>query len=85
MKELKLLNSSNSKTVFLKSHRKNSSEDFVVFMSTSGSDVEVNKAPKEIKGGGIVASSGLHYEDQLTKRYQILDFAGLSCCYLSST
>lgn len=67
MKELKLLNSSNSKTVFLKSHRKNSSEDFVVFMSTSGSDVEVNKAPKEIKGGGTVASSGLHYEDQLTK------------------
>lgn len=36
-------------------------------MSTSGSDVEVNKAPKEIKGGGTVASSGLHYEDQLTK------------------
>lgn len=67
MKELALLNSSGSKTIFLKSHHKNSSKDFVVFMSTSGSDVEVNKAPQEIKEGGVAASSGLHFEDQYTK------------------
>ena len=72
MKELALLNSSGSKTIFLKSHHKNSSKDFVVFMSTSGSDVEVNKAPQEIKEGGVAASSGLHFEDQYTKRYHCM-------------
>ena len=73
IKELTLLNASGStKKIFLNSHHKNSSKDFVVFVqSTSDSATEVNKAPKEQKGftaGGVVATSGLHFQDQLTGR-----------------
>lgn len=72
IKELSLLNATGrySKKMFLKSHHKNSSKDFVVFMSTSDSAVEVNKAPQEHKDfteGGVVATSGLHYHDQYTE------------------
>jgi len=75
IKELSLLNATGrySKKMFLKSHHKNSSKDFVVFMSTSDSAVEVNKAPQEHKDfteGGVVATSGLHYHDQYTERYE---------------
>ena len=73
IKELTLLNASGStKKIFLNSHPKNSSKDFVMFVqSTSDSATEVNKAPKEQKGftaGGVVATSGLHFQDQLTER-----------------
>lgn len=75
IKELRLLNASGStKKIFLNSHHKNSSKDFVMFVqSTSDSVTEVNKAPKEQKGftaGGVVATSGLHFHDQLTERYK---------------
>ena len=75
IKELRLLNASGStKKIFLNSHHKNSSKDFVMFVqSTSDSATEVNKAPKEQKGftaGGVVATSGLHFQDQLTERYK---------------
>ena len=68
--ELKLLNATGSRKVFLKSHHRNSSKDFVVFMSTSDSAVEVNKAPQEQKDvkGGVVSTSGLHYHDQYNDR-----------------
>ena len=73
IKELTLLNASgSSKRIFLNSHHKNSSKDFVMFVqSTPDSAVEVNKAPKEQKevtAGGVVATSGLHFQDQLTER-----------------
>ena len=72
IKQLTLLNATGSKRIFLNSHHKNLSKDFVVFMSTSDSAVEVNKAPQEQKDfttGGVVATSGLHYQDQFTERY----------------
>ena len=72
MKELALLNATGSKKLFLNSRPRNSSnaKDFVVFMSTSDSAVEVNKAPQEQKftEGGVVATSGLHYHDQYSDR-----------------
>jgi len=72
MKELALLNATGSKKIFLNSRPRNSSnaKDFVVFMSTSDSAVEVNKAPQEQKNteGGVVATSGLHYHDQYSDR-----------------
>lgn len=64
MKELTLLNATGSRKVFLKSRHRNSTKDFVVFMSTSDSAVEVNKAPQDADRG-VVATSGLHYHDQL--------------------
>ena len=78
IKELALLNATGPKRIFLNSRHKNSSKDFVVFMSTS--DVEVNKAPQERKDfteGGVVATSGLHYQDQYTQRYGVLLFGWL--------
>ena len=72
MKELAVLNATGAKKVFLDSRHRNSSnaKDFVVFMSTSDSAVEVNKAPQEQKNteGGVVATSGLHYHDQYNDR-----------------
>lgn len=70
MEELALLNATGAKKTFLNSRRRNSSKDFVVFMSTSDSAVEVNKAPQEQKytEGGVVATSGLHYHDQYSDR-----------------
>ena len=70
MEELALLNATGAKKTFLNSRRRNSSKDFVVFMSTSDSAVEVNKAPQEQKNteGGVVATSGLHYHDQYSDR-----------------
>lgn len=71
MKELALLNATGSKKLFLNSRHHNSSnaKDFVVFMSTSDSAVEVNKAPQEQKfTEGGVATSGLHYHDQYSDR-----------------
>ena len=73
MKELALLNSTEPKKIFLNSRHKNSSKDFVMFVSTSNSAVEVNKAPHELSDfteGGVSATSGLHYQDQYTKRYE---------------
>ena len=75
IKELALLNSTEPKKIFVNSrHHKNSSKDFVVFVSTSNSAVEVNKAPHELSDfteGGVGATSGLHYQDQYTKRYEV--------------
>ena len=72
MKELAVLNATGSKKIFLNSRHHNSSnaKDFVVFMSTSDSAEEVNKAPQEQKftQGGVVATSGLHYHDQYSDR-----------------
>lgn len=70
MEELALLNATGPKKIFLTSRHHNSSKDFVVFMSTSDSAVEVNKAPQEQKytEGGVVATSGLHYHDQYNDR-----------------
>lgn len=64
MKELTLLNATGSRKVFLKSRHRNSTKDFVVFMSTSDSAVEVNKAPQDADRG-VAATSGLHYHDKL--------------------
>lgn len=68
MKELALLNATRSKKLFLNSRHHNSpnAKDSVVFIPTSDSAVEVNKAPQEQKvtKGGVVATSGLHYHDQ---------------------
>ena len=72
MKELAVLNATESKKVFLNSRHRSSSKakDSVVFISTSDSAVEVNKAPQEQKftEGGVVATSGLHYHDQYSDR-----------------
>ncbi|XP_078372681.1 hyaluronidase-1-like isoform X1 [Oculina patagonica] len=67
IKELELLNATGNKMgMILNSRHRNSSKDFVFFMSTSDSAVEVNKAPQEQKSTdrGVVATSGLHYHDQ---------------------
>lgn len=74
IKELALLNSTEPKKIFVNSRHKNSSKDFVVFVSTSNSAVEVNKAPHELSDfteGGVATTSGLHYQDQYTKRYEV--------------
>ena len=72
MKELALLNATRSKKLFLNSRHHNSpnAKDSVVFIPTSDSAVEVNKAPQEQKltEGGVVATSGLHYHDQYRDR-----------------
>lgn len=69
VKELALLNATGATKISV--YHKNSSKDDVVFLSTSGSDVEVNKAPQEQKNpgaGGVVTTSGLHYQDQYNSK-----------------
>ena len=70
IKELAFLNATKNKKKFLNSRRGNSSKDFVMFVSTSNSAEELNKAPQEQKytENGIVATSGLHYHDQYNDR-----------------